>query len=160
MAFESVEVSSLQNAIITCKNSINHKSSDELLNNISNMNVWQSSSQKNLKNSLDKLVNERYLDLEKKLNSYIPIVGYITEYKKLEEENKNLEIQYSNLYRRLWYEEEYEKNTIINGKEVKEICKRNVKDYAVEGQMNEIKRKIEENKKRMIELERIVANSI
>ena len=59
MAFENVNVSSLKSALTQCKNSINHSMSDELINNISNTSVWQTSAQINLKNALTNFKNER-----------------------------------------------------------------------------------------------------
>ena len=54
MAFENVDVSSLRNALTQCKNSINHSTTNELMNNISNTSVWQASAQANLKKALTK----------------------------------------------------------------------------------------------------------
>ena len=71
MAFENVDVSSLRNALTQCKNSINHSTTNELMNNISNTSVWQASDQANLKKALTKLENERYKNLEDKINSLL-----------------------------------------------------------------------------------------
>ena len=51
MAFENVDVARLKKALIECKNSINYKTSEDLINSISNDSVWISSSQKNLKDA-------------------------------------------------------------------------------------------------------------
>ena len=42
MAFENVDVSSLRNALTQCKNSINHSTTDELINNISKYQIKNS----------------------------------------------------------------------------------------------------------------------
>lgn len=161
MAFENVNVSSLKNALTQCKNSIDHSTTDELINNISNASVWQTSAQTNLKNALTKFGNERYKNLEDKINSYFDVVSYIEEYQTLQEENISLENQYSSLTSRLYYTE---KTNIMNENGNKTMKKgvylERVKDVNVENQMFDIRRRINNNKEKMENLKNKVSNSI
>lgn len=148
MAFENVNVSSLRNALTQCKNSINHNTTDELINSISNASVWQTSAQTTLKSALTKISNERYKNLENKINSYFDIVSYIEKYQNLQKENVPLEKQYSSLSKRLYYTVRTEKHT------------RRVKDTNVERQMLNVRKKINDNKEEMENLKSRVSNSI
>lgn len=148
MAFENVNVSSLRNALTQCKNSINHNTTDELINSISNASVWQTSAQTTLKSALTKISNERYKNLENKINSYFDIVSYIEKYQNLQKENVSLEKQYSSLSKRLYYTVRTEKHT------------RRVKDTNVERQMLNVRKKINDNKEEMENLKSRVSNSI
>lgn len=144
MNFENVDISSLRNALIQCKNAIDHSATDELINNISNPSVWQASSQINLKKALTKLINERYKNLENKINSYLNIVSSIEEYQNLQKENLSLENQYSSLSNKLYDESTSER----------------VKDASVESQMSNVQRRINDNKEKMENLKNKVSNSI
>lgn len=148
MAFENVNVSSLRNALTQCKNSINHNTTDELINSISNASVWKTSAQTTLKSALTKISNERYKNLENKINSYFDIVSYIEKYQNLQKENVSLEKQYSSLSKRLYYTVRTEKHT------------RRVKDTNVERQMLNVRKKINDNKEEMENLKSRVSNSI
>lgn len=161
MAFENVDVSSLRNALTQCKNSINHSTTDELMNNISNASVWQTSAQTNLKNALTKFGNERYKNLEDKINSYFTIVSYIEKYQNLQKENVSLENQYSSLSNRLYYTETYTTtSTASDGTVSTETHTRRVKDRWVESQMSNVRKKINDNKEEMENLKNRVSNSI
>jgi len=161
MAFESVNVSSLRSALMQCKNSINHSTTNNLISSISNPNVWQSSSQTNLKNALTKLENERYKDLENKIDSYLVVVSYIERYKNLQSENSSLENQYNSLSHRLYYTETYTTtSTDSEGNVHTHYHQRTVKNYHVESQMHNIRNRINQNKNEMSCLESRVSNSI
>lgn len=161
MAFENVDVSSLRNALTQCKDSLNYKTTDELINSISNTSIWQSLAQKNLKNALTKLSNERYKKLEDKINSYFDVVSYIEKYQNLRKENLNLEAEYSSLSNHLYYEEEYTTtNRGKNNELITETHSRTVKNTDVERQIVNIQTKISNNKEEMEILENRVANSI
>ena len=161
MAFESVNVSSLRSALMQCKNSINHSTTNNLISNISNPNVWQASSQTTLKNALTKLENERYKDLENKIDSYLVVVSYIERYKNLQSENNSLENQYNSLSHRLYYTETYTTTyTDSDGIEHTDYHQRTVKDYYVESQMHNVRNRINQNKNEMASLESRVSNSI
>lgn len=161
MAFENVDVSSLRSALTQCKNSINHSTTDELMNNVSNASVWQTSAQTNLKNALTKFGNERYKNLENKINSYFTIVSYIEKYQNLQKENVSLENQYSSLSNRLYYTETYTTtHTASDGTKTTETHSRRVKDRGVEAQMSNIRKKINDNKEEMENLKNRVSNSI
>ena len=115
MAFENVNVVSLRNALNNCEDRINYSRSKELINNISNPNVWQSDLQPILKEALEKLINVRYKDLESKLEDYKLACNYIEEYQELAMQNQNLLASNKSLQRDL-YNDENEKNTYVERK--------------------------------------------
>ena len=161
MAFENVDVSSLKNALTQCKNSINHSTTDELLNNVSNSSIWKTSSQTNLKNALSKFKNERYKNLEDKIDSYFNIVSYIDKYQNLQKENINLENQYSSLSNKLYYTDT-KPSIIKNGRVAIDSSSSSnlIKDSYVEAQMSDLRKKINNNKEEMEYLKNKVSNSI
>lgn len=161
MAFENVDVSSLKNALTQCKNSINHSTTDELLNNVSNSSIWKTSSQTNLKNALSKFKNERYKNLEDKIDSYFNIVSYIEKYQNLQKENINLENQYSSLSNKLYYTDT-KPSIIKNGRVAIDSSSSSnlIKDSYVEAQMSDLRKKINNNKEEMEYLKNKVSNSI
>lgn len=161
MDFENVDVPSLVNALTQCMNSINHKASSELINDISNVSVWQSSSQSNLKNALTILTTNRYTELKDKIDCYLTVASYIAQYQNLSKENILLNKQYNDLSYKLYYEEEYETPvTLADGTVINEINTRKVMDKNINNQMNNIKNKIDKNKEKMDELKKIIYNSI
>lgn len=161
MAFESVNVTSLRNALNQCKNTINHSSTTELITSISNTSVWQSSSQKKLKTALTKLENERYKDLENKINKYLEVVSYIERYKELQRENISLENHYYNLSRRLHYTVYYDETiTQPDGSKFVQHHSRTETDHGVEREMNSVIGRIDNNKNEMEEYKNKVSNSI
>lgn len=161
MAFENIDVSSMKNALTQCKNTVNHSITDELMNDISNASVWQTSAQTNLKNALTKLRNERYKNLENKINSYFSVVSYIEKYQNLQKENVSLESQYSSLSNKLYYTETYTTtSTASDGTVTTETHSRRVKDRGVEAQMTNVRKKINDNKEEMENLKNKVSNSI
>lgn len=90
MAFENVDTVSLRRALMSCKNSLSYKETEKLIGSISN-STWECEAKKNFKNSVDKLINTHYKDLEKKLDDYLNAVPLIEEYKELDKVNKQLE---------------------------------------------------------------------
>ena len=136
MAFENVKVVSLRNALNNCEDRINYSRSKELINNISNPNVWQSDLQPILKEALEKLINVRYKDLESKLEDYKLACNYIEEYQELAKQNQNLLASNKSLQRDLY--DDNEKNT------------------SVERKINNNKSQINSNENRMEVLERQV----
>lgn len=160
MAFESVNVASLRNALTQCKNTIDHSTTDGLINSVSNTSVWQTLAQPNLKNALVKIKEERYRDLESKINEYFAIASYIESYQTLQKENEMLEEKYVSLSTRLYYTETYTTTNTESDGTTSTTHTRQVKDKAVETEMNEILKKINKNKEEMEELEEKVSNSI
>lgn len=160
MAFESVNVASLRNALTQCKNTIDHSTTDGLINSVSNTSVWQTSAQSILKNALVKIKEERYRDLESKINEYFAIASYIESYQTLQKENEMLEERYVSLSTRLYYTETYTTTSTESDGTTSTTHTRQVKDKAVETEMNEILKKINKNKEEMEELEEKVSNSI
>lgn len=161
MAFESINVSSLKNALTQCKNSINHKTSDTLTNNISNMLIWQASSQANLKKALINLTNVNFKNLEDKINNYFNIVSYIERYQNLQQENVSLENQYNTLSNNLYYAQPVvTTNTLEDGTINVEEHYEWVKNKLVEVKMNSVRKQIVDNEIEMDDLESKVSNSI
>lgn len=159
--FDNVDVSSLNNALNQCKNTIDHKRVDELINDISNPSVWKSQSQSKLNDALTKLCNYRYKELEDKIDSYFSIVSYIAEYQEMEKENKRLKSQLKELYTRLYYDETYtELITQSDGTLKEEERTRRVIDSTVDHQIKISHQKIAENKIKMAELIIKIENSI
>lgn len=83
MSFENVNVTSLRNSINSCINSINYTNSKEIINRITNNDVWSTASRDNLSKSLTKLIENRYEVLENKLTNYLKIADKIEEYQRL-----------------------------------------------------------------------------
>lgn len=161
MAFESINVSSLRNALTSCKNTINHNYTDEIIGNITNSNIWKCNSRDTLSKALSTLSTKRYKALEDRIDKYLEATSKIEKYKRLKIENENLKAQYNDLSNNLYYTNEYtETTTDEEGNEVTETHTETLIDYSVENEMNEIDKKIEENKLEMDRLERQVANSI
>lgn len=161
MAFENVNVTSLKNALMQCKNSINYETSKELINSLSNFGIWQSDSQKKLVNAIELLSTDRYNQLEKKIDDYLQVVHYIENFKSLEEENLTLNKQYASLNNKLYYNEKYtETKTAADGTKVTEEKSRRVKDNNVQSKMNSIKEQLRDNELEMNNLKNNVANLI
>ena len=159
--FDNVDVSSLNNALNQCKNAIDHKRVDELINDISNPSVWKSQSQSKLNDALTTLCNYRSKELEDKIDSYFSIVSYIAEYQEMEKENKRLKSQLKELYTRLYYDETYtELITQSDGTLKEEERTRRVIDSTVDHQIKISHQKIAENKIKMAELIIKIENSI
>ena len=145
MAFEYVDTSSLRNALTACKESIDYKSTNKLISDISKNNVWQTESKDVLSKALQKLKD--------KINNYLSLVTYIEKYQSLASENKSLENEYSSLSSKLYYTETY---TDSNGSTITETKK----DLSVQSQMNSIRSQINKNKDEMKTLENKVSSSI
>ena len=60
MAFESVDVGSLQSALSACKDSINHSTTDNLIGKVSNSSIWECDARSSLKDGLSRLVGIRF----------------------------------------------------------------------------------------------------
>lgn len=161
MAFENIDTTSLETALISCKSSLNYAISRELINTITNTSVWQADAEKNLYKSLDKLINTRYKELMQTLIKYTNLVSSISEYQQLQKENKSLDEVYPTLQSQLYYTEYYTTTTTdINGKTITQTNSRTVKNRNIEMAMNENRKKYRENKNRMETLKNQVSNSI
>lgn len=160
MAFESVDVTSLRNSINSCKASLNHSASQNLITSLSS-SIWQAGAKQVLINALDKLNNERYKKLEDTLDTYLTIADKIQNYKNLEQQNRNLRNEISSLQGRLWYTEYYtEYYTDYLGRTYSEEHSRRVKDYGVENQINNNYSRINSNNNTMERLKNEVSNLI
>lgn len=160
MAFESVDVTSLRNSINSCKASLNHSASQNLITSLSS-NIWQAGAKQVLINALTKLNEERYKKLEDTLDTYLVITDKIQAYKNLEQQNRNLRSEISSLQGRLWYTEYYtEYHTDYLGRTYSEEHSRRVKDYGVENQINNNYSRINSNNNTMERLKNEVSNLI
>lgn len=161
MAFENINVDSLNNALNACKNSINKSISENLSNSVMNNSVWYSDARNNLKKAID--VNlDMYRTLESKIDEYFGVVNKLREYKNLEEQNRVLMQEYQDLSRRLYYTET-RRNWYWNN-ETQEMDwdeeTVTVKDTRVEASMNGILSKVETNKSLMKNLENTIRNMV
>jgi len=148
--FSSVNVSSLRNALNQCKNSINHSSTDSLIDLVSSGNLIQASFKDTLKLGLLKLKNTRYDLLEKEIDKYLSLVDRIEIYKNKEKENLELDAEYSRISPNLYYTEERTRNVYDDDGELTvETYSVTLTNTTVDSRMKEIKRLIEENKKIM-----------
>lgn len=152
MAFESVNVDSLRSALDSCKNSIKHDTTDNLIGQVGNSSVWQCDAQNTLKDGLSRLVSTGYNDLENKINSYYPVVSLIQKYKDLEAENERLKSEKAALIPKLYKTEHY---TFLGM-----TFSRKVVDQSVANRISEIVRKINENKAEMDSIEQQVAGMV
>lgn len=160
MAFESVDAGSLKNALIECKGRLNHSTTANLINNLNGQN-WICDSKNNLINALSKLNGERYSTLENKLNVYIGIADSIQRVKNLQSENSRLQSEYDSLASKLYvtqtyYEESYDKE----GNLIREAKKKTVTDWVVYSRRNNLRAKIDENRRTIDSLMSSINNSI
>lgn len=161
MAFESIDTNSLRNAISACQNRISYHTINDLINNISSNNTWQTSSRDNLNAALVKLINDRYNALSSRLQNYQSIVGLIERYKKLQSDNRKYESEISSLNPRLYYTEYYqEKYYDDKGKEHYVQKSRTLKDWNVQNRIDHLRRLIQSNNYEMSSLETQVSSSI
>lgn len=157
MAFESVNTTSLRNALNQCKNSINHNTSKELINSISNKNTWESESQENLKRALTALNDVRYSELEETINNYLSIVNDIERYQTLQKTNTSLRQQCNNLQRSLQPSDI--RMVTIDGDESLPLTLN--KNYTeIKGKISNLQSQISENNNEMTSLKNKIANSI
>lgn len=97
MAFENIRVDSLREAINSCRDSIDHERTNQVITSITDANVWNTNSKIVLKDALEFLVNSKYQDLKNKLNAYVDIPGYIDQYNELKQEISNYRARISEL---------------------------------------------------------------
>lgn len=161
MAFENINVASLKNALITCKDSIKFSETNEILENISSNNIWDAKAKNNLKKALSILKNERFKKLENLLNKYLDVTNDLEKYKQIQSENEELLAKYNYLGTQLYKNETYKEYTInFMGKKFLQNKNKTVIDYNVQNQMNAINRTINENEEKLKNLEIKIKNSI
>lgn len=169
MAFENVDPASLKSAINSCLQTLNIEANNNVINDISNINAWQSGAGNHLKYSFNTLIEPKYRDLKDSLNSCNAIADIIQKYKNLEEENQVLELQYYELSKRLYYNQTYTQQLppkpslngrVSLGENRVRTYTQTVKNCNVEAQMQEISRKINANKQEMENLESKVLGMI
>lgn len=153
MAFESVDVGSLQSALSACKDSINHSTTDNLIGKVSNSSIWECDARSSLKDGLSRLVGIRYAELQSKIDNGFAVCSLISEYKQLEEENERLVKEYNELNKKLWVEK-----TWYDDLGVMHSC--TVKDGKVAEQMRENKQQRNNNFIKMQKLEQQVAGMV
>jgi len=106
MAFENIDPSQLKSALNSCKSSINHNITDELINSILSVNVWANDSKQKLSNAFSELSN-LYKDLESEISSGIAVASLTEQYKNFENKNINLQRQIDDLEPQQYYLEYY-----------------------------------------------------
>lgn len=153
MAFESVDVGSLQSALNACKDSINHSTTDNLIGKVSNSSIWECDARSSLKDGLSRLVGLRYAELQSKIDNGFAVCSLISEYKQLEEENEQLAKNIEILKAKLWETRSYTGN---DGK----IHTHKVKNMDAENGIKRAKAKINENLQKMKKLEQQVAGMV
>lgn len=161
MAFETIDTEALINALNTCKSKLNVSKINQLSHSLSyNSDFWTSDSRKTLYDALKKL-SSRYVSLNNLFDSYISIANKIGRYKQLGTQMKNLDREYNELNKNLYYEEEYTTTTKDqNGNDVTETHTRTVKDENVESQIEENRRNSSACDSEMKRIYNEVANSI
>lgn len=141
MAFESIDITKLENSLNTCKELLSTSKINEVKDNISSDAVWQNSAKTNLINALSNLSGVKYDNLSKKIDDYLEIVQYIKEYKELANTVSTGETQYNNMKSSL----DSKKDKVTSSEKSK---------------LNDLQNNINTNKQRMAELEEKVSNSI
>lgn len=157
MAFENVNVASLKNSIIACRNAINYSTSSQLISSISNNSVWECASRDNLKKALDTLVNVRYKELESQLNIALMIADMIGEYKGLEQDNIEYKKRISSLSNMLYRNEE---KIIKDSEGNNKIEIERIKDESVEKRIDGFQSKIIVNNSRMRILKKKISSML
>ena len=159
MAFENVDVKRLKSAINSCKSAINYNTSTELINSISSNDVWRTGARDNVKKALKKLTNERYKELEKKLENSLKVANYIEEYKTLQAENKTLQNNINKLEGQLYETKTYTETYTDSNGEKHEIEKtKTEKNYNVQRKINSLEADIRSNNNQMQSLVNKVSN--
>lgn len=160
MAFENVDVASLKSALNTCKNNLNHSTTDSIISNLSS-NSWMADSKTNLKKALEKLVNTRYKNLSDKIDEYLTAAGYIQEYKDLDAENDSLEQQIASLNSNL-YTTGLKKSVSIDydGERHISIGKEKIENPEVKRQIDNLTNEIINNNEAMESLKAKVENIV
>lgn len=152
MAFENIDVGKLKSALNECKSSLNYGTSKSLAGSIANSSAWQSSAQGNLKNALSKLTDERYKELEDKIDSYLGVASLIEKYKDLEKKNNDLQSEIEGLNKILYKKKPYK----FFGKTLYQ----RVVDQSVLNSINAKNQEIKENKIEMDSLNAQVSGSM
>lgn len=160
MAFESINVYSLRSSLNDCKNRLNHRAIDGLINDLNN-NDWISDSKKNLKGALERLVNNRYSNLISKIDQYLNVTNMIEEYKNLEQDNIQKDNEISKLKPRQftggWQTTYYFDS---NGEQKENIQWVDSEDKNITRQIDDLKNQINYNTSKMESLKTRIYNSI
>lgn len=149
MAFESVDVSSLNSAIKACENAINYSNTTNIIDNLSSNDVWKANAKDNLKEALSKLISKRYNELESVLNKCKTVTGLIAHYKKIEQDIFEIERTINTLQKK-----KYKETIDANGNITKE------KDYEVINKINLLTEDLNNSKQELIKIERNVAGIV
>ena len=152
MALENINTSSLRNSITACKNAINYNTEKQVLNTISNESIWKTNSKDNLKNAIMTLTNQRYKELEQKLDSYYKIVSNIEKYQKLYNENELYQSDKKNLKREI-----FKNKTTMNEENQNEVLRN---ERRIENQINNLNNKIDSNNQQMRAIKTQISNLI
>lgn len=98
MAFENVRVSSFKTAVNNCITRLDTSEEENLIEKISNNNVWCTAARDHLKEAMENLINEEYANLKKDLQEAIKIGDIIENYQEYAEEVVRMEEELDDLY--------------------------------------------------------------
>ena len=155
MAYENVNVSSLKNALSSCKSSLNYSTSNNLKSDAMNASVWDSDSKTTFNKAVNQITNY-YGELESKIDHYLGLADKIQRYQDLVAENASLRSEYASLEPKLYYEVRESYNERWNEQEQRydrdwrTVTK---KDEAVASRMNAITAQISANEGEMASLD-------
>lgn len=160
MAFEGVNVTSARNALNSCMNTISYSKTSQIISNIQNNDIWNTSSRDVLNEALNKLINIKYKDVKEKINLYLTTVGLIEQYQNLQNQLNDVNNKIKELENKLTTEKSnkrtYEKNKEKNASKIKQ-AQGNISSYTtklnqlykqqqdLENRMATIKSQIESN---------------
>lgn len=155
MAYENVNVSSLKNALSSCKSSLNCTTSKTLKTDAMNISIWYSESRSTFNKAVCR-ITDYYGELESKIDHYLGLADKIQRYQDLVAENASLRSEYASLEPKLYYEVRESYNERWNEQEQRydrdwrTVTK---KDYNVESRMNAITAQISANEGEMASLD-------
>lgn len=102
--FDDVDVGSLKNAINSCKNAINYKTTQRLISDIASSSIWNAGCKSNLQTAMQKIIT-RNKEIKNMLTGYLSVASLIGEYQTLEKEEKELEAD-CDYYRKMMDDDE------------------------------------------------------
>ena len=97
MAYENVDVYSLKNAIVNCKNSINFQREKSIINDISQKNIWSCSAKNTLINAMNDLFNNKISKLDGAYNNFEYMTQKIAEYQEYKKQYDQIVLELKSL---------------------------------------------------------------
>lgn len=160
MAFESINVVSLRQSLYNCKNSLDYKFSNNFISSLYG-DSWISGSKQHLIQAIEKLTNERYLELLQKIDTYLSATNLIEEYQNLNQKNIEAAARISQLEPHLWRSEKYTESHLKADGTYEYIDHwHNVEDIGVKNEISSLRNQIDSNSSQMDVLQSRVSNLI